>query len=98
MLLIADSLKIESLACPLTKTFEEIQTIDMSDSLELNLFAIKYNCKFLNNNASIEVINYDVNSRSKLLKIYDKSSHTELYILRKNVTIEQPGNNNSFKF
>jgi len=97
-LLLADKVKVESLACPSTEIMREAFNLDLSDYLTLNLFTIKHSCKLLNASSAIEVIDYDVNSRSKLIRIQDKNSLQELYVLRKNIEIEQPGANNSFKF
>ena len=96
--LIADQVKVESLACPELKTLNQALSIDSNDYLELNLFAIKHSCLILNRKTQVQVIDYDVNSRSRFIKIQDKKSLQELYVLRKNITIEQPGDNNTIKF
>ena len=96
--LYADQVKVESLACPSMEVLREAQGIDLHEYMDLNLFAIKHSCKILNRSSEIQVINYDVNSRTKWVEIEEKTSTQHLFILRKNITIEQPGSNNTFKF
>jgi len=96
--LLSDKVKVESLACPSIEIMQEAVKMGLSDYLNLNLFTMKHSCKILNASSSIEVINFDVNSQSKMIQIQDKQSMQEYYILRKNVLIEQPGQNNTIKF
>ena len=97
--LLADYVKGETLACPSISTLKNAEYETEGDFVKVNLYAIKNNCYILNRSDSIQAIGFDVASEQNLIiKIkYNKTSQI-LYIQRKAVQIEQPGNKNIIRF
>ena len=99
MLVQADQIKMKSMACPSLETFEKVPPEALEDDIKLSLFAVANNCRILSRKDKVTAIGYDPrNDKSIFIQILHKNSGETLYIRRKNITVEQPGKKNQFRF
>ncbi len=97
--LFGDTIKYKTLACPSIEVLKKVTTIDIQDSLKLEMFAIAESCVIVSNVDSVEALGYDpLNSRDQFQLIIYKKTSTELYILRDAINVEQAGKKNIYRF
>jgi len=97
-LLGADQMLVESLACPEISQIEKAASLT-DDIMALNQYTIANGCKVLSPSSDIETIDSDAATGQTLfLKVLDKRSGDQLYVLRKRVQIEKPGSKNTLRF
>ncbi|MDF1878558.1 hypothetical protein JHD46_02760 [Sulfurimonas sp. SAG-AH-194-C20] len=94
-----DVIKYKTLACPTIALLKEAKSIDMEDSLELEIYTIAKNCVVLSREDHIKALGYDpLNSKDRFQKILYKKTSSVLYISRDAIHIEQAGKKNTYRF
>ena len=97
--LFADSVKVTTLACPTPKLLKSIErSVDMSDSMQIERYAIAHSCKVLDRQSKIRVIDYPKNIHATMLKVQLLQSGELLYTYSKNLAIEHSEDKNIMKF
>lgn len=94
--LYADKVNQMSIACPDMQELLNIPQETQKDYVKLNAYAISKNCVFTMPGDNVNVIQYNQDDRSQLVKV-EKNARV-LYMRRDVITVEQPGNKNSIKF
>ncbi len=98
VLLGADQILVQSLACPDIANIEKAAEL-ADDIMALNQYAIANGCKVLSPSSQIETVDADAaTEKTRFVKVLDKRSGDRLFVLRKRVQIEKPGNKNSLRF
>lgn len=98
MTLFADRVKETAAVCTSAETIAELREYrdvqkHAKDSLDLELWLMKHDCKVIDKNTEIEVLDY-TGKRKEILKIQLKRTGEVVYALSKAIQIEQPGQKN----
>ena len=95
----ADKINKKTLACPDIDKLKKAPVHNLSDPLDLSMYAIANDCIILSKNAKVEAVGYDSKKSTEIYqKIMDKKSGKTFYILRSSIFVEQGGKKNILRF
>ena len=95
----ADYAKKKSLACPSVMLHQKAPKEQGDSGMDLTIYTIANNCEIVSRRDQIEAIGYDPASSHEIYqKIIYQRTGKELFMLRKNIFVEQGGKKNIFRF
>lgn len=95
----ADYINSMTLGCPTIELHKNFPTEAENDYIKLSQYAAKTNCIVFSPQSNVEALGDNVAyGKSKYVQVVDNRTGQTLWVLRKFLVIEQPGNKNTMRF
>lgn len=94
----ADYMIKKSLACPSVELIKNAPHSSGESGMDITFYSIANSCLIVSKKDQVKAIDYDANSKVKFQAIIYEKTGEKLYVVKKNMMIEQAGSDNIFKF